>query len=226
VDASAGPVTLTPPTAALWERRIVVIKTDASANAVTVVAVNTAILSLQYDACELICDGTVYYFTATTFNLPPPEQFKVLGSADGLVWSPRFEGQPVASGILTYPAAGNNDLLVFTVPASPTGPGRFILQRAYARAREVLVGAGSIAVRIGTSAGDDSIGTDQTVTSARAVGTIFSGQAIASRGSAVLVANSYEAALAAGATIYARATPTGAVAGGSCEIDIYGAFLP
>lgn len=61
VDATSGPVTITPPTAALWERRIIVIKTDASANAVTVVGVNTGTLSSQYSGAEMICDGTIYY---------------------------------------------------------------------------------------------------------------------------------------------------------------------
>jgi hypothetical protein len=60
-DASAGPLIITPPTASLWERRIIVVKTDASANAVTVQGVNVGVLSSQYSGAEMVCDGTLFY---------------------------------------------------------------------------------------------------------------------------------------------------------------------
>lgn len=251
-DASAGPITVTPPTAALWERRIIVIKTDASVNAVTVVGINTATLTTQYAGAEMVCDGGTFYavefggvpslgpdvtgapdnntvvaFQHRAFASTAPAKYQLIRSPDGATWAPSYEGFPAASGLLTYSlTAGNVDLLVFTVPASPTGSGRFVIQRAYARVNAAIVGTGTVAVRVGTSAGDNSIGSDQTASSATTAGTIFSGLAIASRGSAVLVANSYEASLAAGATIYARAATTGTISAGSCDIYIYGAFLP
>lgn len=61
VNASAGSVTVTPPPAALWERRILVVKTDSSSNTVTVTGVISVTLRARYDAAELASDGTLYY---------------------------------------------------------------------------------------------------------------------------------------------------------------------
>lgn len=169
----------------------------------------------------------VVQFQNRAFAATAPAIYQLIRSSDGATWAPSYEGFPEASGLLTFPlAAGSADLLIFTVPASPTGSGRFVIQRAYARVHTAITGTGTVAVRIGTSVGDNSIGSDQTVSSATAAGTIFSGLTIASRGSAILVANSYEASLAAGATIYARATTTGTISAGSCDVYVYGAFLP
>jgi len=59
-DATAGTVVLAFPTAALWEKRITVIKTDVSANAVILASTPSTALTVQYQAIEVVCDGTNY----------------------------------------------------------------------------------------------------------------------------------------------------------------------
>ncbi len=179
------------------------------------------------DVTGSLDDNTVVQLQRRPLASTGPVAYQLIRSIDAATWLPSYEGYPVAKGTVVFSlAAGNVDQLIWTVPASPSGSGRFMVQRAYARMSVAIVGTGTVAVRIGTSAGDNSIGVDQTVSSATAVGVIFSGQAVSSRGSALLVANSYEGVLAAGATIYARAATTGTISAGACEIDIYGAFLP
>jgi hypothetical protein len=83
-----------------------------------------------------------------------------------------------------------------------------------------------VLVRVGTTLGGNDIGTDQLVDKTTPVGTIFSGLSIATRGSAMLVANGYELAMAAGAKIYARAATTGTITAGAATLYVYGAFHP
>lgn len=60
VDATLGTVVLGFPAAALWEKRIVVIKTDASVNAVVIASTPSTALLAQYQMGEYVCDGTNY----------------------------------------------------------------------------------------------------------------------------------------------------------------------
>lgn len=63
VDATAGNVTLTLPTAEAWMRSITVIKTDASGNTVTVtpVASGDPVLGAQWDVARVTQDGSLFY---------------------------------------------------------------------------------------------------------------------------------------------------------------------
>lgn len=254
VDATAGFIVLGPPTAALWEKRIVIIKTDASANSVAIASTPAIALTARYQSVELTCDGTRYYAvraSETTTLLgdvtgaasantvvalqnrslasAAPVQYQLIRSLDGSTWQPAYEGYPEAGVLTTFSlTAGNVDTTLFTVPAAPSGSGRFLLQRVHVRLTTALGGGdtGTVAVRVGTSVGGNDIGTDQTVNNASTVGTIFSGLSIATRGTAMLVANGYEAPLSAGTVISLRAATTGTISSGSCTGYVYGMFLP
>lgn len=256
VDASAGPVTIGLAAPALWERRVLIVKTDASANVVTISgAVSALTLTTQYASAEVASDGAFYYPVASAAVLAgdvtgaigantvvklqnralastAPVIYQLIRSLDGLTWAPAYEGYPEATALTTFSLTpgGVVDTVGFTVPAVPTGPGRFVGQRAYLRLEQALGGAdtGTVAVRVGTTVGGNDLLTDQTITNASTVGTVFSGLSAATRGTSVLVANLYEFSLAAGATINVRATTSGAgtITQGSCRLYTYGAFLP
>lgn len=175
-------------------------------------------------------DNTVTAIQGRPVSPAAPAKYAVLGSQDGTSWTPRAEGMPSAPDVtLTFPlAAGSADATVFTVPATPTGAGRFTLQRVEVRLSTALGASdtGTVAVRVGTTLGGNDIGTDQTITNATAQGVIFSGLSIATRGSAMLVANGYELSMAAGAQIFMRATTTGTITKGACTAYVYGAWHP
>jgi hypothetical protein len=157
-----------------------------------------------------------------------PAIYQLIRSLDGLTWTPAYEGYPEAAGSVTFSlGAGSVDAVCFTVPASPTGIGRFVLQRVLVRLTTALGGAdtGTVNVRVGSTVGGNEFNTDQPVVAATPVGTILTLSA-ATRGSAMLVANLYEASLAAGATVNLRATTTGTITAGSAMANVYGAFLP
>ena len=63
VDASAGNVTITLPTAETWMKAITVVKMDATANTVTVSSVSFAdpVLAAQGDSAMVMQDGTAFY---------------------------------------------------------------------------------------------------------------------------------------------------------------------
>jgi hypothetical protein len=252
VSAALGPVTVTLAPAQLWERRVIIIKTDATANAVTISGVVTALaLSVQYAAAEVASDGDFYYPVGASAALAgdvtgaiwantvvklqnralvstAPAIYQLIRSLDGSTWAPAYEGYPEASGSVTFSlGAGSVDAVAFTVPASPTGIGRFVLQRVLVRLTTALGGAdtGTVAVRVGSTVGGNEFNTDQTVNNATPAGTILTLSA-ATRGASILVANLYEASLAAGATVNLRATTTGTITAGSATAYVYGAFLP
>lgn len=62
-DATAGNITLTLPSAATWMRFLTVMKTDATANTVTVQAVVTGnpVLAAQWDKASFVTDGVSFY---------------------------------------------------------------------------------------------------------------------------------------------------------------------
>lgn len=63
VDASAGNVALTLPAAESWMRSITVIKTDGTANTVTLttVASGNPVLGAQWDTATVTQDGVLFY---------------------------------------------------------------------------------------------------------------------------------------------------------------------
>lgn len=69
VDATSGNVTIGFPTAALWEKRITIVKTDATSNTVTVPSTPPVVLNTQYQAVEVVCDGTTYYAVSGVITL-------------------------------------------------------------------------------------------------------------------------------------------------------------
>lgn len=157
-----------------------------------------------------------------------PVIYQLIRSLDGTGWAPAYEGYPEATGSVTFSlGAGSVDAVAFTVPASPTGIGRYVLQRVFIRLTAALGGAdtGTVAVRAGSTVGGNDYVTDQTVDKTTPVGTILTLSA-ATRGTAMLVANVYEASLAAGDTVNLRATTTGTITAGSATAYVYGAFLP
>lgn len=128
---------------------------------------------------------------------------------------------------ITYAtSAGNVDATAFTVPASPTGNGRFLLEQVLIRTHTALVGTGNVNLRAGTTAGGNELVIDGNVTSATAVGVITGGLATASLGASLAVANNYKTTLAAGDTVRIRGTTTGTLSAGKATIYVYGSFIP
>ncbi len=173
-------------------------------------------------------DNTVVQFQNRPFAATAPAIYQLIRSLDGSTWAPAYEGYPEAKGSVTFSlGAGSVDAVCFTVPASPTGIGRFVLQRTFTRLTTALGAAdtGTVALRVGSTVGGNEFSTDQTVDKTTPVGTIVNLSG-ASRGASMLVANVYEASLAAGATVNLRATTTGTITAGSATCYVYGAFLP
>lgn len=102
------------------------------------------------------------------------------------------------------------DQLIYTVPASPSGPNRGTLAALTGRMKTALVGAGTVTVRAGTTAGGNDLLVDKAVTSASAVGLKF-GKTLTELGTAFDPLDGYTATLAAGATVYVRMTTAGTV---------------
>lgn len=88
-NASGGSMILVLPGAAVWEKRIVVVKTDSSGNTVTVNGAVSAIsLSTQYETSEVVCDGTNYYPVNSTAAAAMEPEIRVNLSSDQTLWSP------------------------------------------------------------------------------------------------------------------------------------------
>ncbi len=105
-DATAGPVTITLPASLPWRgRQVGVIKTDASANTVTIASagggdiINGGVslaLDARYDLALMIADGTIHWDTLTQtppFSLGPM-------SDQPLVAVPFYPGAPSASACM------------------------------------------------------------------------------------------------------------------------------
>jgi hypothetical protein len=135
--------------------------------------------------------------------------------------------QPAGAAEVTFATtAGTADVTVFTVPASPTGNGRFLLFMALERLSTAIVGTGNVVLRVGTTVGGNEIVTDcSAITSAGTVGTVEGGQAISSLGASMAAANGYTALLNAGDIVRMRATTSGTLSAGKATCYVYGCFL-
>ena len=120
--------------------------------------------------------------------------------------------------------SGSRNLLIYTVPALPTGNGRFILTRCILRLNSAVVGTGSATVSIGSTSGGTQIVLPVLLNSSSALG-VIAGEALASLGANMLSANGYEAIYNAGQNIYANITVTGTVTAGIVDVYIYGIYL-
>jgi hypothetical protein len=151
--------------------------------------------------------------------------------AQGFQGNQGFQGaneQPIVGATtLTFSStAGSVDVTAYTVPASPSGNVRFVVTHVLVRLDVAITGGGSVVVRAGTTTGGNDLLVDSASwTSGTAAGTTV-GLSIADLGTAFLAANGYEAALAASATVKARATTTGTISGGSAKVYVYGYVLP
>ncbi len=129
--------------------------------------------------------------------------------------------------VSAFPLDGNPRTdTVFTVPADPTGAGRFLLKRALIRLSTALTGAGSLITRVGsTSGGQEVILDTAAITNATPVG-ILGGETVASLGADMAAANNYAKVYAAGQGFFVRLTPTGEVTGGAVTVYLDGDWLP
>jgi hypothetical protein len=264
-DASNGAIVLELRPPAESHRGYEIVKTDGTANSVTIRVVDGSLISgngdfvlvTQWDAVQLASDTDQYVVTSgppaqaavlgpdvtgsldtnkvvafqnRAFASTAPLLYQLIRSLDGATWAPAYEGYPEATALVTFPTTGGPavNAVAFTVPASPTGAGRFVLQRVYVRLETAMGGGdtGTVNVRVGSTVGGNEFATDQPVVAATTVGTIFSGLSAATRGASLLVANLYEGAMAAGATVNITATLTGVGTAGSCRAYVFGAFLP
>lgn len=108
-------------------------------------------------------------------------------------------------------AVGSADpAAVYTVPASPASPARFMLTGALLRLDQALVGSGSVTISIGITTGGQELLIQKTVTSATAAGTVW-GLTITDLGSAWVAADGYNAILTPGTPITVRLTTAGVV---------------
>lgn len=121
------------------------------------------------------------------------------------------------------------DARIYVVPAvNPAiANGVFVLSRAivWLKTRLGTTDTGNVNVRVGTSLGDNSIVTDQNVVAATTTG-VIGGLSLASRGTAMLVANGYEAQLAPSSEVWVRAATTGTITQGTVVVELFGYFYP
>jgi hypothetical protein len=120
-------------------------------------------------------------------------------------------------------APGTRNVSIYTVPA-PLGLGRFILTRCIVRISTALVGTGNVTFSIGSTSGGTQIILPIVINSATAL-TVVAGEAVASLGAGMLLANAYEAVYSSGQIIYANLTIAGIVTDGFVDVYIYGLKL-
>lgn len=123
---------------------------------------------------------------------------------------PGLELNATGGVVCTGATSGNVDVLVYTVPASPSGNGRCVLTGLILRLGTALVGAGSVTMTAGTSAGASDLIAAQVINSGTAVGVVY-GLDLASLGASFDAGKGYNATLAAGATVYVRLAASGTV---------------
>jgi hypothetical protein len=112
------------------------------------------------------------------------------------------------TGVLT--AGPQSNTTVYTVPASPSGNGRFIFTAIILRLNTALVGGGSNALTVGTAASGTQFLISKTINSATAEGTIY-GLTLADLGASMVSADGYNATLAANTNIIVSLAVTGTV---------------
>jgi multidrug efflux pump subunit AcrA (membrane-fusion protein) len=128
--------------------------------------------------------------------------------------------EPVVTSRVAF-APGTRQVVIYTVPSSPTGLGRFVLTRCIARLAMAFEGSGNMVISTGTTAGGTQILLPFTVTSASAV-TVLSGELFTSLGASMLPAQGYEAIVPAGQDIYCNLTKNGTVTGGQIDLYLFG----
>lgn len=111
-------------------------------------------------------------------------------------------------------SVGNVDTLLYTVPASPSGNGRFNLSGLALRLGTALVGSGNVVLTAGTTQGGTDLILAQTVTSATAVGGSPFGLPFVQLGATFDQASGDNAYLAAGTPIWVRLATSGTVTTG------------
>lgn len=212
VDASSAPVIVALPQPTALFHPLVIAKSDSTGNSVTIsappgVTINGAssvVLSSQWASVALVADDTRFYSNS--------------GAQTAI---------PVA--ILEVPFGTTNPTtndVSMTVPASPTGNGRFVLETFEVWSDGIGASdAGTVTLTMGASSGSNEYMLAQAITSATPSG-IQGGLALASTGTSMLINNGYRAQLAAGAAIHLTAvTSVGTVsAGKKARAYIYGTF--
>lgn len=121
-------------------------------------------------------------------------------------------------------ATGSRNVAIYTVPALPTGNGRFVLTRCLVRLSTAVTGTGSVTVSIGSTSGGTQIVLPVLLNSGSTLG-VIAGETLASLGANMLAANGYEAVYNASQVIYANITVTGSITNGIVDVYIYGIFL-
>jgi hypothetical protein len=143
-----------------------------------------------------------------------------VGNVDNLV-----AAQPVAlATLLTFSTgAGTADVTAYTVPASPSGSNRFIVTLMTITLETAITGSGTVVVRGGTITGGNELLVDSaTWNSSTPVGTAV-GVPISDLGTSFPASAGYMAALAASATVKARATTGGGgISAGAAKVRVWG----
>jgi len=119
---------------------------------------------------------------------------------------------------------GTRSVNIYTVPALPTGNGRFVLTRCIARLSGALIGSGFVTISIGSTSGGTQVILPFIVNSSTSLG-VVAGEAVATLGANMTTANAYEAVYAASQSFYANITASGIVTDGYIDIYMYGLFL-
>jgi hypothetical protein len=139
-------------------------------------------------------------------------------------YNPPASGLPLVIKTITLPTSGASplDTTVFTVPASPTGAGRFVLTRCQAYAT-TLSGGGSCALTAGSSAGAIDILLSKTLNSGSSG--IVAGFLASDLGSGMVANAFYEGQLSASGIVSVRLSTSGTLTG-SVTIYIDGYYRP
>lgn len=132
--------------------------------------------------------------------------------------------RPVVSLDVDLITTTNDVVTVYTLPATPTGSGRWVLSRALLRVKVVPTGTGtpSNTFRLGSTSGGQEVLLDVVVDDTAALGAIVAGEALLSLGSDMLAANGFEAVYAAGQVFYLKRTKGGTtVTGGTVTVTLH-----
>lgn len=137
--------------------------------------------------------------------------------------------RPTISVDVDLITAGNDVVTIYTLPATPTGAGRWVLARALLRVKTVPTGTGtpSNTFRLGSTSGGQEILLDTVVSSASALGAIVAGESLLSLGSDLAAANGFETVYAAGQAFYLKRTKGGTtVTGGTVTVHLSFEAIP
>lgn len=228
VSAASGNRSIAVPTVYSWVKRQVIQKVDASTNTVTVagLASGSVVLTAQWQSVEVMCDGVAYYPVVSSATIGPATQTQA--GTQSATDKKKEDQTEFISASVTYPtSAGSSSVTVLTIPASPSGADRFVLEEFDVRTTGIdPADTGTVTHTVGLTAGGLQFMTAQNVTNVTAAG-LIGGLQLPTLGASHTAAQGYEARMDAGQAIVLQVTTAGGTvtAGKSATIYVKGRYL-